>query len=144
MQLFVLSSCPRESARLLDNRRVVKMIVESAQLLSTTLRTYGVEYGYKLTHINHPISIWVRTNRANYMWTLQHMEGLCEEYTRRYGKIHKCESMIKKFSELSVHVPEGELTAFCNFAKNDSKHLNFTHISDTHEAYRMYLQARNK
>ena len=44
---------------------------------------------YRKTHVNHPISIWVRHNESHYNWTCNYGLALCAEYTRRYGKIHK-------------------------------------------------------
>lgn len=42
----------------------------------------------RLSHFNHPSSIWVRDTSANYQWTLNHLWALCEEYRKAYGKIH--------------------------------------------------------
>jgi hypothetical protein len=37
MNIFVTSDCPKLSAQALDNKRVVKMVLETAQLLSTAI-----------------------------------------------------------------------------------------------------------
>ena len=105
MNIFYLSADPREAAEMHVDKHVVKMIVESCQLLSTAHRvldgvkvdkTWKLEDGrdgalYKATHINHPSAIWVRQSRANYDWLAQLTQELCKEYTHRYEKIHKCE-----------------------------------------------------
>ncbi len=115
MNIFYLHDDPWECAKLMVDRHVVKMVLETSQLLSTAHRVLdGVEYIgktktgrnmkqwrlpdkrenylYKATHINHPSSIWTRETFGNYIWLADHLKGLCEEYTHRYGKIHKVQS----------------------------------------------------
>ena len=81
------------------DKHVVKMILESAQMLSTTHRVLdGDEYAdrvglYKMAHKNHPSSIWVRTKSANYEWLWEHMDALMTEYTHRYDKHHATERL---------------------------------------------------
>lgn len=48
---------------------------------------------YRLTHKNHPCSIWTRKSKANYMWLAELGLELCTEYTHRYDKIHKTEQI---------------------------------------------------
>ena len=96
------------------DRHSIKMILEYAQLLSTAHRVLdGVELEgisasgrkrkfwtlgdsrdytlYKATHIHHPSAIWVRQSAENYLWLANMLIALCEEYTYRYGKVHKTE-----------------------------------------------------
>ena len=96
------------------DRHVVKMIVETAQLLSTAHRILdGKEISwlvekdgrfrrktlwmipderdvmlYNVTHRNHPCAIWVRESVENYNWLVDHLFALGDEYTYRYGKKH--------------------------------------------------------
>lgn len=75
---------------------VVKMILESCQLLSTHDRLNGlVENRYKSTHINHPCRKCLN-NINNYIWLCKHLNALLTEYTYRYHKIHKCYDMFLK------------------------------------------------
>lgn len=109
MNLFVLDRCPHRSARLMCDKHVVKMILEVAQMLSTAHRELESNIVtddcllYKKTHLNHPSTIWVRTTGANYMWTYRHFLALCDEYTRRYGKVHLTET---KLREELMYIPE--------------------------------------
>ena len=48
---------------------------------------------YSATHINHPSAVWVRQSSSNYMWLAELLEECCNEYTYRYGKVHKVQSM---------------------------------------------------
>jgi len=90
MNIFYLSRDPEEAARVQHNKHVVKMILESAQMLSTCHREFGDdrEILYKRTHVNHPSAVWVRQSSQHYHWLWRHMMALGEEYTRRYGKNH--------------------------------------------------------
>ena len=100
MNIFYLSHCPKKAAEYQYNKHVVKMILETAQLLCTAHHELGsnVEIPYKATHKNHPSAIWVRQSAENYMWAYEHMLSLGNEYTRRYGKHHltisKCRDVL--------------------------------------------------
>ena len=91
---------PDIAAQMMCDKHVVKMILESAQMLSTAHRVLdGDEYAdrvglYKMTHKNHPSSIWVEVLIENYDWLWAHMDALMKEYTYRYGKHHATERMI--------------------------------------------------
>ena len=115
MNIFYLHPDPKICAEMHVDKHCVKMILETAQLLSTAHRILdGVEdmglsqtgrkkkvwrlpdnrdlVLYSATHINHPSAIWCRRGSENYMWLWLLLNELCKEYTYRYGKIHKCES----------------------------------------------------
>lgn len=105
MNIFFVNDDPYAAAEDLVDKHVVKMIVETAQLLSTAHRLIDgddkhfidddrQDVLYKVTHRNHPCAIWARTSIKNYLWLVDHFDGLLKEYTRRYHKIHKCESML--------------------------------------------------
>ena len=65
MNIFMLHQEPQIAAQYHCDKHVVKMILESAQLLCTALNEAGVPMPYRVTHKNHPCSIWVRESRAN-------------------------------------------------------------------------------
>ena len=103
MNIFYLHSNPVEAARLQYNKHVVKMILESAQMLCTAHHCYGdrdqkENVPYKQAHLNHPSTIWARKSRSTYMWLYEHMLALGHEYTRRYNRKHltiiKCEKFL--------------------------------------------------
>lgn len=116
MNIFYLSYDPVACAQEHVDKHVVKMIVEYAQLLSTAHRVIdGIGYDelsknnrkvrrfkldepresnlYLACHINHPSAIWVRSSTSHYKWLYELYEQCCIEYTRRYGKFHKTESL---------------------------------------------------
>jgi len=90
MNIFYLDECPTEAAKLQCDKHVVKMILETAQLLSTAhAELDGTSPAYKPTHKNHPSAVWVRSSAAAYLWAYRHMLALGREYTKRFGKDHK-------------------------------------------------------
>lgn len=90
MNIFYLDECPAEAARMQCDKHVVKMILETAQLLSTAhAELDGESPAYKPTHKNHPSAVWVRSNAVAYRWAWHHLQALGREYQRRYGKVHK-------------------------------------------------------
>ena len=97
MHIFVLDLNPIKCAEYHSNRHVVKMCIEYAQLLCgvhwTTQSTY--EIPYKLSHKNHPCSIWTRESLSNYLYLCELGLELCKEYTYRYGKRHKSQDVIE-------------------------------------------------
>ena len=106
MNIFYLDKDPVKAAQVQYNKHVVKMILESAQMLCTAHHHYAEEVGYdnsyipyKKAHYNHPSTIWTRQNSRQYYWLFQHMLALGNEYTKRYDKKHlsitKCFDALK-------------------------------------------------
>jgi len=91
MNIFYLDKDPYKAASYFYDKHKVKMILESAQMLCTAHHVYGNpdDVPYRQAHLNHPSTIWARESRPNYYWLYEHMIALGQEYTKRYGKIHK-------------------------------------------------------
>ena len=91
MNIFYLDKDPYKAASYFYDKHKVKMILESAQMLCTAHHVYGNpdDVPYRQAHLNHPSTIWARESRPNYFWLYEHMIALGQEYTKRYGKIHK-------------------------------------------------------
>ena len=100
MNIFYLSNDPVQAAAYQYNKHVVKMILETAQLLCTAHHELqsDVDVPYKPTHRNHPSAIWVRRSLAHYKWAYEHMLALGAEYKKRYNKDHltilKCRDVL--------------------------------------------------
>ena len=109
MNIFYLDRDPVKVAQVQYNKHVVKMILESAQMLCTAHHHYdnGHNVPYKKAHYNHPSTIWCRQNASQYMWLYDHMIALGKEYTKRYKKTHltitKCAEVLK---QLPPTIPE--------------------------------------
>ena len=94
MNIFMTDPCPQISAYNLCDKHVNKMIIECAQMLSTTHRLYDNDYAdkmcmYKSTHVNYVPTIWCRESLENYNWVYAHMIYLGEMYELKSGKVHK-------------------------------------------------------
>jgi len=97
MNIFFVDRDPRLAAEYLCDKHVVKMILESAQLLSTAHRILdgneAPEQLYKIAHKNHPSNIWVRSGVDQYNWTFNNWCFMLQEYYYRYEKIHKSDRL---------------------------------------------------
>lgn len=98
MNLFLLNINTRQAAKDHCDKHCVKMILEVTQLLYSAWWFGRTEFPhphetlkpYRATHKNHPVSIWVRDHSKHYNWAVELGLELSAEYTRRYGKTHKC------------------------------------------------------
>ena len=121
MNIFYLDKDPIIAAQMQCDKHVVKMVVESAQMLSTTHRiidgslerrksisgkTMSKYYAlpdsrenvlYKAVHMKHPCTIWTCQSNNNYNWHYVHWKALCSEYAYRYGKRHNSEVLLDKY-----------------------------------------------
>ena len=94
MNIFYFYDCPVLSAQAQPDKMLVKMPLETAQMLCTAHREldgdeYADEVGlYKRAYWNHPCTVWARESSANYFWLYKHFLALGKEYTFRYGKTH--------------------------------------------------------
>lgn len=143
MQIFILDKNPNTAARMLCDKHVVKMIVESAQILSTVHHLYDSPHKhlvYKKTHEKHPCVIWAGKSKENYLWLLEHLSELIKEYEYRYCKHHKT-TEIKKIletppksllsiglTEFAQAIPEeykqkDAVKAYREFYKNEKAHF---------------------
>ena len=92
MNIFVLSDNIAQCAIYHCDKHVVKMTLETAQLLCSPFEQG--DSPYRRTHYNHPCAIWARESVGNYEWLLELGYRLAEEYTHRYNKRHKCLDVI--------------------------------------------------
>lgn len=145
INIFFLSMDPFEAAEDQVDKHVVKMIVETAQILSTAHRLLdGDDKGnltdgrqellYKITHKNHPSAVWARTSVENYNWLVDHLQGLLKEYTKRYDKIHKTSSLLYTLSSPPLNLKEWDWTEPPKCMPDECKK------SDLVESYREYYR----
>lgn len=138
MNIFVLDRDPKLCAQYHNNKHVVKMILESTQLLNNALiaRVPDYEPVYRKTHWNHPASVWTRSNLDNFKWLLSLANELCHEYSYRYDKVHKCEQYLIRFSEIDFKdfLSNGKEIEFVQCMPEEYKQ------NDAVEAYRTYYK----
>lgn len=102
MNIFFLDKCPIKSAQQHCDKHIVKMIVEYAQMLSTTHRIiddYHNPLLYKKAFVNHPMTIWVRQSSANYFYLFLMWSQCTFEYSKRYNKRHKSTELYNLLSK---------------------------------------------
>lgn len=135
MNIFAVDIDPQKAAIHLHDKLVVKMILESAQLICTTRHLFGDKNPilYKPCFINHPCTKWIRESVNNYIWICKHFKALCEEYTYRYGKSHTCEKFIPILGDdLLNNMIDIEQTPFALAMPDEYK------VEDSIQSYRNY------
>lgn len=164
MNIFFVDRDPIVAAHMLCNKHVVKMITESAQMLSTCHRVLDGQLArgpsrsgkrqvpvyklsdsnldatlYKAVHFNHPCNIWLREDVHNYMWLVLHMDEMSKEYSRRYsGKVHKCDSLIPVFkNNFPRNIRNKEQTPPAIAMPDDCKVANDA-VQSYHNYYKKY------
>ena len=95
MNIFFLDEDIKKCAEYHVDKHSTKMCVEYGQILCSVHWVLGKEAPYKLSHKNHPCSIWTRESLSNYLYLCELGLELCKEYTYRYGKRHKSQDVIE-------------------------------------------------
>ena len=140
MNIFYFDDCPVESARAQPDKMLVKMPLETAQMLCTAHRELdGDEYAdanglYKRAYWNHPCTIWARESSSNYSWLYRHFVALCIEYSSRYGRSHlSFDKLSGPLMTLPQNIEIGDMTTVAQAMPDEYKHENPT------VAYRRYV-----
>jgi hypothetical protein len=87
---------------------------------------------------NHPCTRWCGDSRENFNWASIHALELCNEYTKRYSKIHSCQKGIEKLCDMDYLIPEGELTKWAQAMPDEYRD------EDAVKAYRTYYKKDKK
>ena len=162
MNIFFLDKDPYIAAEYHHDKHVVKMILETAQLLSTAHRMLDGEHYidcssgrkiqrwkmkdqfmderlYKSTHMNHPSNVWARETKENYIWLYKLFAALCHEYTHRYGKVHEtCKKLAVILSQPPKNIKDGCMTKMPQAMPDEYK------TQDSVQAYRNYYIGSKK
>ena len=141
MNIFVLDRDVRKCAEYHNDKHVVKMILESAQLLCGVhhvIEENTDEVPYRLSHKNHPCSIWARENISNYLWLCELGLELCKEYSYRYGKRHKSQDVIEWCLTNPPSLPEEDFTEPPKAMPEEYK------VDDVVQSYRNYYLGDKK
>lgn len=157
MNIFVTDFCPVKSAQSLPDKHIVKMPLETCQMLSIILSSWYFDWGHiskkdgtpynteKGAFRNHPCTVWASKTYENLAWLITHGIALCEEYTRRYNKQHSCLTGIREaeliFKEktgldLSIHKNAS------NFVRAMPDDLKLDDTISTPKAYQIYIVSK--
>ena len=155
MNIFVTDPSPTLSARCLPDKHIVKMPLETCQMLSIVCsKKWGHDYGelhringepYKTekgAFRNHPCTIWANACLENTWWLLAHGLALCNEYEHRYGKSHSCKNTLM---EATTIIPSStdvwhNLPSSFTFAGPDE--YKYDTSIDTFTAYKRYISSK--
>ena len=141
MNIFVLDWDVKKCAMYHNDKHVVKMILETAQLLCGVhhmTESPSENVPYKLSHKNHPCSIWARESMDNYLWLCELGMELCAEYTFRYGKRHKSQQVIEWCIDNRPNIPEEGFTVPAKAMPDQYK------VEDVVQSYRNYYLGEKK
>ena len=114
MNIFVTDPCPHKSAEVLPDKHIVKMPLETCQMLAVVFSKWYFNWGDKLlpkkdgTPYNtekgafrgHPCTVWAAEDIRNTAWLIQHGMALLDEYTHRYGKVHSCQTAMNEAEKI--------------------------------------------
>ena len=152
MNIFVTDPSPILSAQCLPDKHVVKMPLETCQMLSIVCSDkWGHGYGElhkkdgskystdKGAFRNHPCTVWANDSIINTWWLVSHGMALCQEYTHRYGKVHSCEKTILEAGSIIPLRPPTLPKSFTRAMPDEFKHD--TSI-DTFTAYKSYISSK--
>ena len=152
MNIFVTDPSPYVSAQVLPDKHIVKMPLETCQMLSIVCsEKWGHGYGelhrldgqaYKTekgAFRNHPCTAWANESLTNTWWLLTHGLALCAEYTHRYGKTHSCQQTIEEASNI-IPLRKPKTPSSFTFAGPDE--FKFDTSIDIFTAYKRYIASK--
>ena len=169
MNIFILDEDPRIAASMHCDKHVPKMVLESAQMLSTAHRMLdGVEtkrrsrsgktmskyfmlsdvrehHLYNAVHFNHPCTVWTRESTQNYLWHYELFIALCDEYTKRYGKLHLTDRSLREYLKPTPNnIPDIDMTPFRLAMKSNPECMNESAPVESYRKFYMTKQERFK
>jgi len=112
MNIFALTTDVVQCAEWHVDRHIVKMPLETAQMLCTNLNKIGISTPYLPVHQKHPCTLWAGINQDNFSWLCELGIALCLEYTARYNKVHKSQEVIEFCHKHIDKFTPGSLTPF--------------------------------
>ena len=158
MNIFVTDRCPVQSARNLPDKHIVKMPLETCQMLAIIYSDwyYGVGKLYKQDGTpyrtehgafrNHPCTQWAAANQYNLAWLIKHGLALCDEYYQRYGKVHTCYDVIRQAVRIYHACFDGDINdayhKVTEFTRAMPEDLKYNTRINTIEAYKYYLNTK--
>jgi len=147
MQIFLTSPDYAQCARDLDDVRLRKIIVESAQIASTALWINNCDLAETLTsqglcylpsHENRPLVKWAASDYEVFRDCLRYCQCLCDEYFDRFYKKHKTFNICMNLVSIALpkHFKKYEQWVEIVYVNATTNHK---HIHDVYEAYRQEL-----
>lgn len=162
MNIFALDNDPSKAAEYHCDKHVLKMLLESAQLLSTMVHALapgqvipGTDdngepiltwYGnkvYKPTHMNHPCSVWVRHSMRNAMWLADLGHALNHQSEIRWHKpAYKAHAVLNGIASCISKLPfeNSKVEPFTLALPKEIRELNLDNVT----SYRLYYASAKR
>jgi hypothetical protein len=141
MNIFYINTDPVTAAQQLADDHIRKMQIESAQMCCTAHWASGSEAPYKRAHLNHPSTKWVRESIHHYRWVVKHGLEVCNEFTKRYGKLHKTQSVLEWCRDNEPSIPDNGFTEPPQCMPDEYKKAN---AIDGYKTYYIEDKIKNK
>jgi len=157
MNIFATNQDPLLSARVLPDKHIVKMPLESCQMLAIIYSQWYYDWGTlpkangeayatkKGAFRNHPSTKWAAASIYNTAWLIQHGCSLVDEYNRRYGKVHTCAKTLFEAKKIFHRKADLAITCFCmadNFSRAMPDEWKYDDTIDTFTAYKLYIASK--
>jgi len=159
MNVFVTEHCPYKSAEVLPDKHIVKMPLETCQMLAVVYSKWYFNWGDELLHKKdgspyntkkgafrgHPCTVWAAEDINKTAWLIAHGVALCYEYWKRYGKIHSCSKTIQEAREVFNKQTKKDLSIHKDvkdFAFAGPDEFKYDNTIDTFTAYKRYIASK--
>lgn len=155
MNIFAVDRDPVISAKSLCNTHVRKMFLESCNILLFPFKEMNFKLPVtktgneiRLSHRNHPATLWALSNYTNYLWLLTHTEELRNQCRARYKEKYYTEVYFNFIEENLIKAQSnfftclGSLTPFARCFGQFK--LVLEEVPDTIEAYRKFYNLDKK
>jgi len=158
MNIFVTDKCPVLSAVALPDKHVVKMPLETCQMVSVVFSKWYYDWGTiskkdgtpysteKGAFRNHPCTQWAAKSHENLAWLIRHGYALCNEYRHRYDKVHSCFDSLLEAESIFLDNSGKWLDIYKNvveFTRAMPDEYKFDNSIDTFTAYKMYIASKS-
>lgn len=158
MNIFVTDFCPVLSAVALPDKHIVKMPLETCQMVSIIFSKWYLNWGTipkkdgtpysteKGAFRNHPCTQWAAESYENLAWLIRHGYALCNEYRHRYGKQHACMTGLYEAEGIFLQHTGNDIAEYYYNVVNFTRAMpdvwkHDTSIS-TFEAYKLYIASK--
>lgn len=157
MNIFVTNQSPQISAKVLPDKHVVKMPLESCQMLSIIYSKWYYDWGplrkkngdyyatAKGAFRNHPSTKWAASSLYNTAWLIQHGCALASEYRVRYGKVHSCTKTLFEAKKIFQRETKMAITCYSmasDFVRAMPDNFKYDDSIDTFTAYKIYIASK--
>ena len=160
MNIFVTDPCPHKSAEVLPDKHIVKMPLETCQMLAVVFSKWYFNWGDELLHKKdgnpyktekgafrgHPCTVWAAEDIKNTAWLIAHGTALCYEYYKRYEKVHSCSDTVAEARKVFLEYSNQQDLSSCRdvktFAFAGPDEFKYDTSIDIFTQYKRYIASK--